>query len=102
MANTKLALCQRQRQAAEEHLVGRLRDQLQETHLQELSHPPWDLEDSELDEVGVALTVRDGGQCLVERYRIRICRNDLSTLEPTAWLNDEVRCVHVLVEFVCV
>ena len=80
---------QPQQQTAEEHLVSHL---IQETHLQELPYPPRDLKDSELDKVGVALTA-DSCQYLVEIYQIRICHIDLSTLEPTAWLNDEVRCL---------
>ena len=91
VAHTKLELCKQQRQEVEDVLVGRLRQSLQESHLQPHQVMPWQLSPEQMDQVAIAMDVGNASECLSERYRIRICHSDLCTLEPTAWLNDEVR-----------
>ncbi len=94
LAHTKLSLCQKERQTVEDDMMSRLRLNLQESHIQETlddTPPALALRGYHMNQVNAVLSGSNMAECLSERYRIRICRSDLCTLEPTAWLNDEVR-----------
>lgn len=77
--------------AVEDVLVGRLRRSQSESHLDHDQIPAWVLSPEQMEKVATAISGSRQGECLSERYRIRITGSDLHTLTWNVWLNDEVR-----------
>ena len=93
VAKTKLLLYQRKRMDLEDERVAKLREGLSQTYIDsdDESGSGWSLTPQQMERVATALRRGSEGECLSERYRIRITRADLHTLTGLMWLNDEVR-----------
>ena len=76
----------------EDERMAKLRKGLSHTYIDsdDKSEPLWPLNAQQLERVTVAISRGSEGECLSERYRIRITRADLCTLTGLVWLNDEV------------
>lgn len=92
VAKTKLLRCQKKRMEVEDERMAQLRMDLSCTYIDsdDESESVWPLAPQQMDRVTMAINRGSEGECLSERYRIRVTRGDLRTLTRTVWLNDEV------------
>ena len=90
-AIAKLKIQQQKRIEHEDRVVAELRKGL--THAcidSEDEDISWSLSTQHQQRVTMALSRGSEGECLSERYSIRVTRGDLRTLTSSMWLNDEV------------
>ena len=89
----KLKLQRQKRMEQEDKIVADLRRGLAHTYVDsddEDEDSSWCLSAQQQARVTMAITRGSEGECLSERYRIRVTRGDLHTLTGSMWLNDEV------------
>lgn len=93
-AKAKLKLHQQKRMEQEDKIVEQLRRGLAHTYVdsedEEEEDESWCLSSEQQTRVSMAISRGSQGECLSERYRIRVTRADLRTLTGSTWLNDEV------------
>ena len=93
-AQAKLLLHQKKRMEAEDERLVRLREGLSQTYIdsddEDEAGSKWVLSAQQMERVATAMSRGNAGECLSERYRIRVTRADLRTLTGLEWLNDEV------------
>lgn len=92
VAKAKLLLQQKKRMDLEDKRIAKLRKGLSQTYIDsdEESDATWHLTPQQMERVAIAIGRGSEGECLSERYRIRVSRGDLRTLIGSVWLNDEV------------
>lgn len=90
IAKTKLRLHQKKRMDLEDQRIEKLRKNLHHTYIDDESESAWPLTTQQMERVTMAISRGTKGECLSERYRIRVTRDDLLTLTGSVWLNDEV------------
>ena len=93
IAKTKLLLHQKKRMDLEDQRIEKLRKNLHHTYIDSDDDEPeslWTLTTQQMERVTMAISRGTKGECLSERYRIRVTRDDLLTLTGSVWLNDEV------------
>ncbi len=93
-AKAKLKLQQQKRMEQEDRIVSQLRRGLAQTYVDSDvecdDNSSWSLSAQQQERVTMAISRGSEGECLSERYRIRVTRGDLRTLTGLMWLNDEV------------
>lgn len=99
VAKAKLMLHQKKRMDWEDERIANLRKGVSQTYIDsdDECEPNWHLTSQQMKRVTIAMSRGSEGECLSERYRIRVTRGDLRTLTGTVWLNDEVIVVHMMV-----
>lgn len=94
----KLLLHQKKRMNLEDERLAKLRKGLSQTYIDsdDENDSKWLLTQQQMERVAMAINRGSTGECLSEKYRIRVTRGDLRTLTGSVWLNDEVvACVYV-------
>ena len=91
-AKAKLLLHQKKRMGVEDERLAKLRKGLAQTYIDsdDEESSKWLLTAQQMERVAMAIARGNAGECLSERYRIRVTRGDIRTLTGSVWLNDEV------------
>lgn len=99
VVKTKLRLHQKQRVELEDKRVAKLRNSLAQVNLDsdDEDESTWVLTAQQMERVTMTLCRGSGSECVSERYRIRVTRNDLRTLTGLVWLNDEVIYMYLII-----
>lgn len=76
----------------EDEIIAKLRKGFSRTYIDsdDENESTWLLTSQQMERVVMAISRGSEGECLSERYRIRVTRGDLRTLTGSVWLNDEV------------